>query len=58
MSMPDNTGAKGEPVEQDRAYYKRLFSNSPAKMPADHRARLDDRSTYELMLERDAQKTS
>lgn len=54
--MSDSTDVKGQGVPQDTAYYKLLFSNSPARMPAGHALELDDRTTHELMLDRDAKK--
>jgi hypothetical protein len=56
--MSDSTDVKGQPVPQDTAYYKLLFSNSPAQIPAGHVLKLDDRTTYELMLDRDAKKSA
>jgi hypothetical protein len=54
--MSDNTDDKGQPLAQDTAYYNLLFSNSPARIPAGYPLKLDDRTTYELMLDRDSKK--
>lgn len=54
--MSDKPDVHIQPVPRDTARYKLLFSNSPARMPENYKANLDDRSTYEIMLDRDNQK--
>jgi hypothetical protein len=44
---------KGAPVPRDDNHFKRLFSNSPAKIPEGFAAPLDDRTTAEMMHDRD-----
>jgi hypothetical protein len=51
--MSANTDFKGQPVPKDTEYYKLLFSNSPAVMPDGFKAKLEGKTTYELMQERD-----
>jgi len=50
----DQSAPKGAPVPRDNNHFKLLFSNSPAKIPDGFKAPLDDRTTLEMMYDRDS----
>jgi hypothetical protein len=53
--MTDTANRADQPVPRDTERFRLLFSNSPAKIPADYSAPLDNRTTLEMMHDRDNQ---
>jgi len=56
--MAPQTDHKGAPVPRDTERFKLLFSNSPAQIPDGYSAPLDNRTTLEVMFDRDSAKES